>query len=733
MKRRLAWQALLGAALLGGPAASFGQQQVSAPTISGVLTAGIAGDLAICSTIGSTGDAAVIPGSVYLLGVDSLGKPQLPVLAVLRDDGVAPDVSAGDSIHCARINLLQAAPGLRRVLVSAAFYGQVRRVLSDAVPIEAVPAGTPTRPQPSLLDGNRCVSPADGLEFPCDELLLFFPAGTPFSIVTAAAQTVNGSIVGLVPFPTSNIWQVSLPCSTADCVLDKVAQLNQTTTHERRAEPNYLVTPAGLTPDDPLFPNNPALDMPGRQWGPQKINAPAAWALTRGRLATDRTSVPIIAIVDSGINAHPEFGGRITRGTDWSAAAAFADDCDHGTKVAGVAAATGNNAADIAGITWHARIFDTKMTKMTPNPVTGVLECKGSVAWMAAALRESVDAGGATVINYSNGVPARTKTEAVAVDHVNKSGRLLVSAAGNENTSVRSYPAGFLDRECFAGMEDCYDTRNVAVGGTTRADLKTARSNYGAWVRLYAPGTDILTTANTGAGTTSVGGTSFAAPHVAGVASLAKSERPTALMTEVMKALFEASDDTGNNDPDGIRMRRLNAFGAVFQAGAARFLTFGTPESPGLGVTGTEVRVGKAGEPRGGRQAAAVYGVSLPMERSASYDVTFSINFSTWDACSVAGGFRDCYSISVSPRTYTATLAQRPADLRTAPQFSVGLFTGGAAKGPAALQVGADLRTVNILGRAGDNFLNVILDTVASKDALFPSWGTIIIHDITPK
>ncbi|MDO8631950.1 MAG: S8 family serine peptidase, partial [Phycisphaerales bacterium] len=119
---------------------------------------------------------------------------------------------------------------------------------------------------------------------------------------------------------------------------------------------------------DPLVPNDTNF---GMQWGMHNtgqninlqvgtpdadIDAPDAWAIHTGDFGT-----VTVAVLDSGINSHPEYGnnvapypnGRIVAGTNTATVGGTTlDGCPHGTHVAGIIAAQGNNGGGVAGVSW---------------------------------------------------------------------------------------------------------------------------------------------------------------------------------------------------------------------------------------------------------------------------------------------------------------------------------------------------------------------------------------------
>jgi hypothetical protein len=669
----------------------------------------------------------VIPSSVKLLEIDDKG--QATILATLNDNGTDGDAMAGDSIFSGRVQLHAAPIGLIRLQVSAVFSNTPGTVLSPVATVEVFPSPVPLTIQSSDLE--QCVNSPGGGQFISNELLMFFEPGTHYSTVSQTARSVTGTVIGLQSFPRFNIWQVRIQCSSASCVEAAVDAL-QGDPNILRAEPNFCTDTLGVTPNDPLFGGL------GGQYGPQRIEADKAWAITKGNLVTERNSFPIIGIVDSGIDdTHLEFAGRVVKAKNYTDAM-FMDDCGHGTAVAGVAGATGNNRTDIAGISWHAQLVDLKVARLTADPMTGNVKCKGTTLAGAAAFREAANRG-ATVINYSIGNKKRNKAEAEGIDYVNKADRLLVAAAGNDNSNVKIYPAGFGRRqECFGLVfRDCYDATNVSVGATDRNDMRWVDpasgggSNYGDWVLFYAPGANIRTT-QVGGGTRTASGTSFAAPHVAGTASLAKASDPNRSMFSVYLRL---GDDQVGNDPNGNPMARINAFKTVLAVSAKNCGT--CPDAPTVKVNPRDatVNIGTTDVPRDGRQAISVHGVSIPLDAAAGYEVRFGGTLSTWDSCSAMQGFRDCFSVSVSAKPFWM-ITRDDRDLTLNPSLSVGFVWGGMTRGSQTLQTLNIIQSfANMAGRGADNFLNVVLDTAAgtNPDNAFPSWGTIRILDITPR
>ena len=149
------------------------------------------------------------------------------------------------------------------------------------------------------------------------------------------------------------------------------------------AEPDYVRRTSATIPNDPDYP---------QQWGPEKIWAPEAWDISTG------ASSVVIAIIDTGVDLpNLEFAGKIVAGCDYyNNDSDPQDDHGHGTHVAGIAAAIGNNSSHMAGISWGARVM--------PIKVCGDGGCPDSA--IALGIMYAIDHG-AKVINISLGGPDR--------------------------------------------------------------------------------------------------------------------------------------------------------------------------------------------------------------------------------------------------------------------------------------------------------------------------------------
>jgi serine protease len=202
----------------------------------------------------------------------------------------------------------------------------------------------------------------------------------------------------------------------------------------------------------------------------------------------------------------------------------------HGTHVAGTIGAVTNNSQGVAGVNWQAKLLSVRVLGKCGGYTSDIVE---GMRWAAGLPVPGVpnNPNPAKVLNLSLGgnINSCPDTYQSAINAVNAAGGIVVVAAGNSNSSA----AGFTPANC-NGV--------ITVGATNRSGVRARYSNYGSVVDISAPGGDsaggVLSTANTGAqGPASDSyeykqGTSMAAPHVAGVASLMLAINPTLNFTQ---------------------------------------------------------------------------------------------------------------------------------------------------------------------------------------------------------
>jgi len=339
------------------------------------------------------------------------------------------------------------------------------------------------------------------------------------------------------------------------------------------AEPNYIVRSFGTDPpvDDPHYKY---------QWNLPLINLPEAWDVTTG---SDNV---IVAVVDSGVLlSHPDLDGRLTgTGYDFVDKKTGGDDPGkkepgtgrssfHGTHVAGTIAAKTNNNIGVAGVTWKTMIMPVRVMGSGGSGTT--YDVRQGIRYAAGLSNDSnrVPSKPADIINLSLGGSGRSQSDQDVINEVRAKGIFVVAAAGNENTSVPSYPAAY---------DGVIAVSAVKIDGT-----RASYSNFGSYVDVAAPGGDsgdvngdgyqdyvLSTGGDDSSGSvaykyTFLAGTSMAAPHVAGVAALMKAVYPELSPADMdnLLAIGKITNDIGDAGKDNYYGYGLiNAFKAVAAA-----------------------------------------------------------------------------------------------------------------------------------------------------------------------
>jgi subtilisin family serine protease len=327
------------------------------------------------------------------------------------------------------------------------------------------------------------------------------------------------------------------------------------------AEPDYLMT-ASATPNDPSFSLQWAAHNSGQliptQESEEVLGAEAkgvagaddraldAWGVTTGSRAI------VIGETDTGANYnHPDLAANVWSNPGGIGACAAGThgynvrthSCDpmdddtiyggHGTHVAGIMGAVGNNGVGVAGMNWQTTILPVKwLSSSAWGETSGLIE---ALQWLVAAKQAGVNV---RVVNDSATFPGTAYSQALAneIDTLGANNILFVTAAGNtggnnDEEKVRRYPCGY-DRPS-----------EICVTATDSNDRLPSWANYGPHtVDLAAPGVSIYSTLRSG-GYGYLSGGSMASPQVAGAAALILSAQPSLSATELK------ADILANVDP----------------------------------------------------------------------------------------------------------------------------------------------------------------------------------------
>lgn len=340
---------------------------------------------------------------------------------------------------------------------------------------------------------------------------------------------------------------------------------------------------ADFVPNDPYYRN---------QWYFSRIETEKAWE----KINTSPDIV--IAVIDSGIDInHPDLKENIWQNEREISGNNYDDDrngfvddfngwnfidnepdpapqfttawteagVSHGTMIAGIISAKGNNSQGIAGITWKSKIMALRVLNDRGE---------GKVSSVVRAIDYAVN-NGADIINLSFTGFGYSESLKEALERAYAKGVIVVAAAGNEQAGGVGvdidkkpiYPA------CYKGKNN--ENLVIGVAATDALDQKTSFSGYGAnCVDITAPGISFFSTIPKGSDIKEKekeyggywSGTSMAAAVVSGVMALTMQINPELSSKEVIDIVLGTSDNISLLNPEyktQLGYGRINANSAI--------------------------------------------------------------------------------------------------------------------------------------------------------------------------
>jgi photosystem II stability/assembly factor-like uncharacterized protein len=343
----------------------------------------------------------------------------------------------------------------------------------------------------------------------------------------------------------------------------------------------------------------------GLSYVPPLINLPAAWDLTTG------SKVPTlrIGIIDSVFDlGHQDLVGNVAKANQ-----VLTPGINHGTRVASIVGAQGNNGIGIAGVMWNANLY-----LYSASVAQNDLDHLDTMVALHSAMNDRV-----RIINLSTAFDCLSCSEDDVqslhetdlfyqwyIDRYRQSNldALWVFSAGNGGAFIaQSSPArlsvvqGNDNVVSVAAVDNKshlmgFDAsgKNIGLGPL----CKPGGSDYGNQVTIAAPGVEIYSDVPGGGfsngtilgiDTCDATGTSFAAPFVTGVAGLMLAANPALTASQLKATIRATAIHTGNLDPLGDEVLLLDASAAVKRAQALPVLNVSTPDClPGLSCSGTQ-------------------------------------------------------------------------------------------------------------------------------------------------
>lgn len=294
-------------------------------------------------------------------------------------------------------------------------------------------------------------------------------------------------------------------------------------------------------------------DLQSEQYYLDRVNAKGAWDVAKGNQNV------VIAVVDNAVltsqedltnrtwtnedeNGNDGIDNDVNGYTDDTMGYDVADDNNdpnppskvkdegrfsHGTHVAGLTGAHTDNGKGIASLAFNTRIMPVKCS---PDTSDGAI-LTNAYEGVYYAIQNNAD-----VISMSWGGPNMTVTGSNIFQTADDMGIVMIGAAGNDDTDQKYYPAGYEEV--------------IAVGATNKNDQKAIYSNFGDWIEVMAPGSNIyscLAGTQSSYGTRS--GTSMACPLVSSLAALIKADDPGKSNEMIRKQIKQSCDDIDDKNP----------------------------------------------------------------------------------------------------------------------------------------------------------------------------------------
>jgi thermitase len=352
------------------------------------------------------------------------------------------------------------------------------------------------------------------------------PAQARANALGAARATAVGSVRDL------GVDVVAVPVARADEALNALERNPAV----QFAETDEVLQPQDVMPNDPSFPSTVAVA--GGAWGWSMTHTTQAWDVTEGDPST------VIAILDTGLKSGglSDFDGQIS--STYNAMTGRSDVTtnagSHGTYVAGIAGLAAGNGTGNAGYCPGCRLM---IVQVGTDSGANLSDIASGLTWAADH--------GARVANMSWAGTSDSATLRSATTYAHDHGVVMTAAAGNSNCNCVTYPSA--------------DPYVLGVAGVSDSGAKAGDSNFGSWVKLAAPEGNLTAwpTINGSPGYAPVGGTSSAAPVVAGIAGLLLSANASFTSAQVEQALESAAAPAGFS----VQYGRVDALAALATLG----------------------------------------------------------------------------------------------------------------------------------------------------------------------
>ena len=309
-------------------------------------------------------------------------------------------------------------------------------------------------------------------------------------------------------------------------------------------EPAYNSEVVETETNDPYFQSNSLWNLED-----EGCKAHNAWNINTGSKDVK------VGVIDSGIYEHSDLRENLVEGYDFVNNNNITDDCliDHGTHVAGIIGAVGNNNIGVVGVNRNVTLVPLQVEDAYRIYSNAAILSAINYATNTWGTNEQID-----ILNYSVSNFGKNTSVRAMVD--NFPGLFVWSAGNNpvENLDESIYKNGSFD------LDNLISVGALSESNNTRDDFKYSQS--GENINIYAPGINVLSTSSNN-GYSYKTGTSMAAPHVSGTAALMLSENPNLTSAQLKQKILENADEittkVGPNHSITQTVKKLNTYNAL--------------------------------------------------------------------------------------------------------------------------------------------------------------------------